>query len=207
MPRPASALLRLRRRHHNRALQPLQINPIALARAPSAHRTDRVLDLPAVQIPRGELIHIGGAPEPGIGDPGEDLAPQDRARGGRERREEQVDVDSRAEGGVDGGEEVGGEEDDAAVVFEFAEEDGDEFVAEDVGGGALGHEDVGFVEEDDGVPFGGHLEGFLDVFAQGGGVGAQFFRLEVVEGAAGFVGHCLREERLACAGGPAEEGD
>jgi hypothetical protein len=34
-----------------------------------------------------------------------------------------VDVDARAEGGVDCGVEVGGEEDYAFEVFEFAEED------------------------------------------------------------------------------------
>ena len=34
-----------------------------------------------------------------------------------------MDVDAGAEGEVDGGGEVGGEEDDAFEVFEFAEED------------------------------------------------------------------------------------
>ena len=69
-----------------------------------------------------------------------------------------ADVDAGLEGGVDVVDAVGGEEEDAFVVFEDAEEDGDEFVAFEVVGGALFEEDVGFVEEKDGVPFGGHFE-------------------------------------------------
>ena len=69
-----------------------------------------------------------------------------------------ADMDTGLKGGVDVVDAVGGEEEDAFVVFEDTEEDGDEFVAFEVVGGALFEEDVGFVEEEDGVPFGGHFE-------------------------------------------------
>jgi hypothetical protein len=49
--------------------------------------------------------------------------PEFEAGGEGEGGEEEVDVDAGAEGGVDGGVEVCGEEDDALEVFEFAKED------------------------------------------------------------------------------------
>ena len=100
-----------------------------------------------------------------------------------------MDVDARAEGGVDGGVEIRGQEDDAAEVLELAQEDGDELVARDVSGRALRHEDIGFVEQDHGVPFRRHLEDFLDLWPEVGGVDAEVFGLEVVERAARLVGH------------------
>ena len=66
-------------------------------------------------------------------------------------------MDAGLEGGVDVVDAVGGEEEDAFVVFQDAEEDGDEFVALQVVRAALFEEDVGFVEEEDGVPFARHL--------------------------------------------------
>ena len=49
---------------------------------------------------------------------------------------------------------------------------GNKFIPDDIFWRALGHEDVGLVEENDGVPFRRHLEDFLDLFAEFGGVGA-----------------------------------
>ena len=53
----------------------------------------------------------------------EEFVPELGAVGEGEGGEEKVDVDARAEGDVDCGGEVGGEEDDSFEVFEFAEED------------------------------------------------------------------------------------
>ena len=53
---------------------------------------------------------------------------------------------------------VGGQEEDALVVLEHAQEDGDEFVTLEVMRAALFEEDVRFVEQEDGVPFRAHLQ-------------------------------------------------
>ena len=56
-------------------------------------------------------------------------------------------MDTRLEGGIDVVDAVGGEEEDAFVVFQDAEEDGDEFVPLHIVRAALFEEDVRFVEE------------------------------------------------------------
>ena len=84
-----------------------------------------------------------------------------------------ADVDAGLEGGVDVVDAVGGEEEDPLVVFEDAEEDGDELVAFEVVRAALLEEDVGFVEEEDGVPFAGHFEDVGERGLHFGGVEAE----------------------------------
>ncbi len=69
-----------------------------------------------------------------------------------------ADMDPALKGGIDIVDAVGGEKEYAFVVFENTQEDGDEFVAFKIVGGALFEEDVGFVEEEDGVPFCSHFE-------------------------------------------------
>lgn len=216
----------LRRGDANAALQPEQVHLIALEHTPRAHGLDGVLDLAAIQLPQGKLQHVGLGEviERVLEDVGGDgvfavrrrrprrearqeLPPQDEPAGGRQRREEQVDVDARAERDVDGRVQVRGEEDDALEVFELAEEDGHELVAHDVGRGPLRHEDVGFVEEDHRVPFRSHLEDLFDLGAQEGGVGAEFFGLEVVERTACLVRYGFCCQSLASPGRAGEEED
>ncbi|KAK1245927.1 hypothetical protein MKX07_004996 [Trichoderma sp. CBMAI-0711] len=72
------------------------------------------------------------------------------------------EVDAGLEGLVDGADAVGGEEEEAVVVLEDAEEDGDEGVARHVLLGALGEEDVGLVEQQDAVPEMGQAEDVLE---------------------------------------------
>ena len=67
-------------------------------------------------------------------------------------------MDTRLERGVDVVDTIGGEEEDPLVIFQDAKEDGNEFVPLEVVGAALFEEDVGFVEQEHGVPFAGHLE-------------------------------------------------
>lgn len=59
-----------------------------------------------------------------------------------ERRVVEAEVDPGAEGLVDGADTVGGQEEDAAVVFEHTQEDGDDGVAAEVVFGALLEEDA-----------------------------------------------------------------
>ena len=189
-------LLSLWRRNLNTTLEPQQRHIILLTIAPRLNRLNRILNLSPVQLPLRQLLQIPPLQPlqrahlpPLHRQAVQKLAPQHEAGRGRQRLEQQVDVDARAEGGVDGGVEIGGQEDDAAEVLELAQEDGDKLVARDVGGRALRHEDVGFVEQDHGVPFRRHLEDFLDLWPEVGGVSAEIFSLEVVERAACFVGH------------------
>jgi hypothetical protein len=69
-------------------------------------------------------------------------------------------VDARLHGQVERGQAVGGEEDDAREVLELLEEDGDEGVALGIAGLLVAglEEDVGLVEEDNGLPGGGVLK-------------------------------------------------
>jgi len=53
----------------------------------------------------------------------EEFLPEKNTRREREGLEDEVNVDTGAEGGVDCGVKVCGEEDDALEVFKFAEED------------------------------------------------------------------------------------
>jgi hypothetical protein len=88
----------------------------------------------------------------------QEFLPEKKTRGKWKRCKEKVDVDSGAEGCVDGRVEVGGQEDDSFEVFEFSEENwallilledwkwegltGNEFVASNVTWITLGHEDI-----------------------------------------------------------------
>lgn len=83
-----------------------------------------------------------------------------------------MQTDAAAEGGVDGVVEVGGEEDDAAEVFELAEEDTHEFVTMDVIRITLRHEHIRLVQQHDGIPLRRHLKYALDIRAQSRGVDA-----------------------------------
>lgn len=47
------------------------------------------------------------------------------------------------------------------------------------------------VEKNYGIPFGGHLENFLDLGTECGSIYAKIFGLEVIEGTTRFVGDCL----------------
>ncbi|TFB02880.1 hypothetical protein CCMA1212_005256 [Trichoderma ghanense] len=72
------------------------------------------------------------------------------------------EVDAGLEGLVDGADAVGRQEEEAVVVLEDAEEDGDEGVARHVLLGALREEDVGLVEQQHAVPQVGQAEDVLE---------------------------------------------
>lgn len=118
-----------------------------------------------------------------------------------------METDAAAEGGVDGVVEVGGEEDDAAEVFEFAEEDANEFITMDIIRITLRHEHIRLIQQHDGIPLRRHLKHALDIRAQRRGVDAQVLGLQVEERAVGAVGDGLGGERLAGAGRAGEQDD
>ena len=88
----------------------------------------------------------------------EKIDPNMSARGCAEFIILHADMDPRLESGIDVVDSVSGEEENAFIVFQDAKEDGDEFVSLQIMRAALLKEDVGFVEEEDGVPFTGHLK-------------------------------------------------
>ena len=108
--------------------------------------------------------------------------PDLHAAGPVERRQAQGDVDAGLEGLVEGADAVGGEEEDPREVVESAEEDGDEGVALQVFVVAVLQEDVGFVEEEDGVPGGGVVEDFFEFGFEDRGVSADVAAGYLVEG-------------------------
>ena len=67
-------------------------------------------------------------------------------------------VDTRLEGRIDILNTIGGEEENAFVVLEHAEEDGYEFVALEVLRTTLLKKDIGFIKEEDSIPLSSHLE-------------------------------------------------
>ena len=133
---------------------------LALLTSEQLRRLEHIFNLAAVHVILGQLVQVLVAETVllAIGGTVEEVDPDVSARGCAEVVVLHADVDAGLEGGVDVVDAVGGEEEDAFVVFEDAEEDGDEFVSFQVVRAALLEEDVGFVEEEDGVPFAGHLE-------------------------------------------------
>ena len=124
-------------------------------------------------------------------------------------RQAQGNVNAGLKGLIEGADAVGGEEQDAREVVEGAEEDGDQGVALEGGGGqvAVLEEDVGFVEQQDGAPGDGVVEDLLEAGLELLRVGADVAAGDLVEGFLEGVGDALRGEGFAGAGGAVEEGD
>ena len=121
---------------------------------------ERILNLAAVHVAVGQLVQVLVAEIVllAIGGRFEKVGPHVSARGCAELVVVHADVNTRLESGIDVFDSVGGEEEDAFVVFQDAKEDGDELVSLQIMRAALLQEYVGFVEEEDGVPFAGHLK-------------------------------------------------
>ena len=120
---------------------------------------DEILDLTPIQLDLVQLVQSSliriELVWPSVLD---EVLPDMSARFNAEVRVWQEEVDTRLESVVKAVDAVGGEEEDALVVLEEAEEGRDERVAVDVVQGALLEEDVGFVEEEDGLPDGRDVE-------------------------------------------------
>ena len=121
---------------------------------------EHVLDLTAIHVVVRQLIQLllTEIVPFAIGGRIEEIDPNMSARGCAEFVVLHADVDTRLESGIDVIDSVGGKEEDAFVIFEHAKEDGDEFVSLQIMRAALLKEDIGFVQEEDGIPFAGHLK-------------------------------------------------
>ena len=73
-----------------------------------------------------------------------------------------MDINTRSESDINVREKVGGQEDDTLEVFQFPEENWNQFISSNVANGTLGHEHICFVKKNYSVPVGGHFENFLD---------------------------------------------
>ena len=137
----------------------LVAQPLTLPTSQQLRRLEHILNLPPIHlIPRQHIKVFVTEVMLAFGRRVEEIDPDVAARGFAELAVPHADVDAGLKGGVDVVDAVGGEEKDAFVVFKDAEEYGDEFVALQVVRAALFEEDVGFVEEEDGVPFACHFE-------------------------------------------------
>jgi hypothetical protein len=107
-------------------LQSQKIHLKLLANTPSPYGLDRILDLPSIHLPLRQFLHVF-LRNPRLGsvlrETRQKFLPEKKTRGKWKRCKEEVDIDSGAEGCVNGGVEVGGQEDDSFEVFEFSEED------------------------------------------------------------------------------------
>ena len=113
-----------------------------------------------------------------------DFCPRRRVEG----RVLDAQMDARHESCVEGVDTVGGEEDDALVVLEYAQEDGHEAIALDIVEVALSEEDVGLVDEDDGPPGSSEVEYALQ------------FALRIHEVTLELAGPDVIERQMSCLG-------
>jgi len=98
--------------------------PLPLPRRQHLRRLDRTLDLPSIQLNRAQLIQVRSADIAFLfGKTHDEVGPDLAAGGLGEDFVVEGDVDAGFEGGVEGFDAVGGQEHDAFVVFEEAEED------------------------------------------------------------------------------------
>ena len=166
---------------------------------------DDVLDLAAVDVVRGEagdVEFVGG--EAGVL---EEVAPDGGAAVPGVRLVVQRDRDAGVEGLVEAADAVSGEEHDAVVLLEQAQEDADHGVAVDVVVGTALEEDVGLVEQDDRVPVAGDLEDVAQLVLELGDGGPEFADCHGVERLAEQLGDGLGGERLAGARRPVQQED
>lgn len=117
----------------------------------------------------------------------------------------QGELDARFERLVEGADAVGGEDQDAVVVLQHAQEDGDERVALQVEFRALFEEHVGFVEEHHAVPGGADEEHRVEVLFDFLRIRADVAAGDAVERAGGELGDAFGRERFACAWPAVEE--
>lgn len=111
-------------------------------------RLDDVPDLPPIQVILGELLVLAVRDVDAAKDFGAEVAPDGVARGLRQVCVADCDVDVRLQIVIEGGDAVGGEEENAGVVFESMQE------VEDFGAAVIlvPKELVGLVNEEDGTP-------------------------------------------------------
>jgi hypothetical protein len=110
----------LRGRDFDPTLQSQNIHLKLLANTPSPYGLDRILDLSSIHLPLRQFLHVFfGDSRLGsvLRESRQEFLPEKKTRRKRKRCEEEMDIDSGAEGCVDGGVEIGGQEDDSFEVF------------------------------------------------------------------------------------------
>lgn len=77
------------------------------------------------------------------------------------------------------------------IVFEVAEEDGDESIANYVSGGAPSEEDVGLVDQKNSLPGLCQVKYTIEAFFSNRDIGAKFAARGTVEGFTNVFGDCF----------------
>lgn len=109
----------------------------------------------------------------------------------------QSDVDTAEEGAVKGLDAVGGQEEHATVVFEGAEEDGDEAVAGNVLGATALKVDIGLIQKDESSISLSQLEEVAEVCLDVVRINTEVSACQGDEGSAGELGNTLSRASLA----------
>ena len=181
----------------------------------------RVPDLPAIplEIPNVRIIqhillrvlvdlHLSGADRTGLSRHlGEEAPPDLLARFVAEAVVRQHDRDAGQDRVVDLADTVGGQEEQPAEVLEPSQEDGDDGVAPNVPRDAPFEEDVGFVEQEDGVPALREREPLLQLLVDVVSSFQEVVHGESDEGAASRLGDALHAVCFADARGAVEKDD
>ena len=168
----------------------LQGQGLALAVGQRFGRAYAILDLAAVVVALGKGVQASVV-DVNVLDACKEVFPHRLAGGLVEVAVLQGDVDAALESLVEGVDAVGGEDQDALVVFEQAQEDGHEGVAAEVLRAALLQEDVGLVEQQDGLPDGGHVEDLRELFLEVVVSCAQLAGRDHVQWPSGDMADCL----------------
>ena len=201
-PNPLLTRKQLRRLEHILNLPPIHAKLRQLIQIPLRHLM--LLPKPTNLLPRirrrDDVIMLLGA---GV----DEILPHVPPAGRGERLVAHGDVDARLEGRVDVVDAVRGQEKDALVVLEDAQEDGHELVALEVVRAALLEEDVGLVEQQDGVPFRAHLQHVGQVRLDFVRLGAEIAGGHHVQRRAHRLGDALGRQGLADAGRAGEKHD
>ena len=196
-------MLRNIQRGHNMLIA----EALILATRQQPRNLEDTLDLAAIDIHARQLGQLQGRNVMLLRCRIQEVLPDGFARLDAELLIVEADVDARLEGRVESLHAVGGQEHGALVVFEDAQEDGDELVALEFVQAALFEEDVGFVEQEDGVPAAAHFENVLQFGLDFSRVEAQVAGRHHIQRDLHFLSHALCCEGFADAGWAAKEDD
>lgn len=166
-----------------------------------------VLDLPAIHIHVRQLAHLSSTNRMLLRARVEEVLPDRLPAVNGEFSVVEGDVDTGLEGWVECLHAVRGQEHCAFVVFEDAQEDGDELVALKLVEGALLEENIGFVKEQDGVPAAAHFENVLQLLLDFAWIEAEITGGHHIQWDLHLFGHALSSEGLADAGRTAKQYD
>ena len=193
----------LRNIHCDRDVLPAQLLLLPTRQQPS--NLENILNLASIQVHPRQLHKLRLINSMFLRTRIQKVLPYRLARVDGETGVVERDVDAGLECWIESLNTVGCEKHGTFVVFQYAQEDGNEFVALEFVQRTLLEEDVGFVEKENGIPAASHFENVLELALHFAGVETEVAGAHHVEGNLHFFGYGLRGEGLADAWGTAEQ--